>query len=166
MSIVSHISVGTTKEQFPAMLQCYDAIAKELGAKRTMMVAQDGTHLDVKNYNNTNTNSTTPAVENNNLAGVAYGKWYPEVWVQLPDDKTQPATAGNGVHVAFFCSSQAQVDRVYQAAMANGATDNGKPGPRPEYSDKYYGAFFIDPCGNKLEATFFDMGLFNYCVVL
>ena len=97
---------------------------------------------------------------------MAYGKYYPEVWIQLPQDTTKEASAGNGAHIAFTCSNQKQVEKVYATAVENGGICNGKPGPRPEYSDKYYGAFFIDPCGNKLEAVFFNMGLFNYCNIL
>lgn len=154
MSIVSHVSVGATEKKFEQMLEFYDSIMTQLGAKRQMMVNKSGEKLDVKT-----------AQYCNDLVAVAYGKYYPEVWVQLPEDK-QEATAGNGAHLAFSCSNQAQVQQVYQTALDKGGTCNGPPGPRPEYNDKYYGAFFIDPCGNKLEAVFFDMGLFNYCAIL
>ena len=154
MSIVSHISVGATQEKFPEMLKFYDAIMADLGAKRQMMVDKTGDNK---------VGITTEYRDD--IVAVAYGKYFPEVWVQLPHDK-KVATAGNGVHVAFSCSTQKQVDKVYNTAIQNGAASNGMPGPRPEYSDKYYGAFFIDPCGNKLEAVFFDMGIFNYCNIL
>jgi len=39
------------------------------------------------------------------------------------------------------------------------------PGPRPDYDARYYGAFVLDPDGHKIEVTFFDMGLWNYCAV-
>ena len=99
------------------------------------------------------------------LVAVAYGKNYTEVWVTLPHNQAE-ATPGNGAHFAFNCRSEAQVKEVYEAALARGATCNGPPGPRPQYSDKYYGAFFIDPCGNKLEGIYYDMGVWNYCTIL
>ena len=146
MSIMSHVSVGTTSEKFPEMIECYDAFMKELGAKRQMTILTDGTHLQ-----------TTTIEDMSKLAGVAYGKYYPEFWIQLPHDKNgDPATVGNGTHFAFNCRSAEQVKRVYQAALNNGAVDNGKPGPRPDYSDKYYGGFFKDPYGNRLEAGEFS----------
>jgi catechol 2,3-dioxygenase-like lactoylglutathione lyase family enzyme len=61
------------------------------------------------------------------------------------------------VHVAFAADEREQVDAFYEAALAAGATDNGAPGPRPEYSDRYYGAFVLDPDGYNIEAVcYFD----------
>jgi hypothetical protein len=150
MSVLSHVSVGTTTEKFPDMLKCYDAFMKELGAKRIVVVTTDGTHLS----------DVASATDSTNFAGVGYGKYFPEFWVQLPHDKNDaPASPGNGTHVAFACKSADQVKRVYDAAILHGAKDNGKPGPRLEYSDKYYGAYFVDPVGNKMEAsTYFQRG--------
>lgn len=65
----------------------------------------------------------------------------------------QPATAGNGSHIAFAAEDRAMVDRFYATAMANGGTEDGKPGLRPEYDAHYYGAFVRDPDGNKIEAV-------------
>lgn len=148
MSIISHVSVGTTPEKLPEMLVCYDALMNELGGKRIMMVSTDGSKIPL----------TSPPTDASTLAAVAYGKFFPEFWVTLPMD-SGAASAGNGTHVALHCSSNDMVTRVYEAAVANGATDNGKPGLRAEYSDNYYGAFFVDPMGNKIEAMFFDQGM-------
>ncbi|MDP3859649.1 MAG: VOC family protein [Stagnimonas sp.] len=57
---------------------------------------------------------------------------------------------GNGNMVAFLAESHAQVQRVYEVALASGGTCEGRPGPRPEYHAHYYGAYFRDPDGNKL----------------
>uniref|UniRef100_A0A7S3P8L9 Glyoxalase/fosfomycin resistance/dioxygenase domain-containing protein n=1 Tax=Amphora coffeiformis TaxID=265554 RepID=A0A7S3P8L9_9STRA len=151
MSIVSHISIGTSKEKMPEMLKLYDGFMEKLGATRKLAIDTEGNHC--KDLMRTD------------VVAVAYGKYYPEVWLTLPHDE-KDASPGNGVHFAFNCSNKAQVEAVYKAAIEAGASCNGPPGPRPQYSDKYYGAFFIDPCGNKLEATFYDMGLFNYCTIL
>jgi len=63
-----------------------------------------------------------------------------------------PATTGNGTHVAFAAEDRGMVHPFYAAALANGGTDDGAPGLRPEYDANYYGAFVRDPDGNKIEA--------------
>ncbi len=56
-------------------------------------------------------------------------------------------------HIAFAAASRAKVDEFYAAAMAAGATDNGKPGIRALYHPNYYGAFVFDPDGYNVEAV-------------
>ena len=76
-----------------------------------------------------------------------YGtSWKPVFWIGAGS----PALAG---HVAFAAPDRAAVDAFYKAAMAAGAKDNGAPGLRPQYHANYYGAFVIDPDGNRLEAV-------------
>ncbi len=70
-----------------------------------------------------------------------------------------PATVGNGTHLAFFATSREAVDAFHAAALEAGATDDGAPGPRPEYGAPYYGCFVRDPDGHKIEATFWDHAL-------
>ncbi|MCH2056273.1 MAG: VOC family protein [Thalassotalea sp.] len=86
---------------------------------------------------------------------LAFGKGYPEFWVQIPFDK-QPMSTGNGVHFGFVAKSISQVEAFYRLAIELGAKCNGKPGPRPAYGEPYYGCFVIDPEGNKVEASFWD----------
>ena len=57
------------------------------------------------------------------------------------------------LHFAFSATSRDQVDAFYAAAMAAGGTDNGAPGPRPNYGPNYYAAFVRDPDGNNIEAV-------------
>lgn len=57
------------------------------------------------------------------------------------------------VHVSFAARSRAEVDAFHAAALAAGGRDFGKPGPRPEYHENYYGAFVLDPDGHNVEAT-------------
>ena len=45
------------------------------------------------------------------------------------------------------------MDNFHQIALENGGSDEGAPGPRPDYGPDYYGAFVLDPDGNKIEAT-------------
>lgn len=60
---------------------------------------------------------------------------------------------GAPVHVCFAADTREQVDAFYAAAIAAGGRDNGPPGPRPEYSEGYYGAFVLDPDGHNIEAV-------------
>ncbi|MGX1787021.1 VOC family protein [Bosea sp. NPDC055332] len=75
--------------------------------------------------------------------------------VETPVDG-KPATPGNGVHIAFAAGRRAMVDQFYEVALANGGRDAGPPGLRPEYDANYYGAFVLDPDGNKIEAVTFS----------
>ncbi len=59
----------------------------------------------------------------------------------------------SGMHLAFAADTRAQVDAFYEAAIAAGAKDNGKPGLREIYHPNYYGAFVIDLNGINLEAV-------------
>lgn len=125
-TIVSHVSIGTNN--FDESVAFYERVLKTIGAHRIM----------------------------EHPGAVAFGKQFPEFWVQTPIDG-KPAAVGNGTHVGFMATSQAQVDAFYEAAIAAGATDDGKPGPREEYGAPYYGCFVRDPDGHKVEATFYDL---------
>ena len=59
-----------------------------------------------------------------------------------------------GAHIAFRAPDDGSVERWHAAAIGNGATDNGRPGLRPEYSGRYQAAFVLDPDGNNVEAVF------------
>jgi catechol 2,3-dioxygenase-like lactoylglutathione lyase family enzyme len=61
---------------------------------------------------------------------------------------------GGQLHIAFAAETKEQVDAFHAAALAAGGRDNGAPGPRPEYSEGYYGAFVLDPDGHNVEAVF------------
>src|SRR5438309_8211228 len=57
-------------------------------------------------------------------------------------------------HIGFVANSEAEVNAFYEAAMAAGATDNGKPGARLYYDPRYYAANVFDPDGYSLEAVY------------
>ena len=67
------------------------------------------------------------------------------------------ATAENPVtrrlHIGFRAPSREHVDEFWRVGTEAGYRDDGAPGPRPEYSDDYYGAFLLDPDGNSAEAV-------------
>jgi catechol 2,3-dioxygenase-like lactoylglutathione lyase family enzyme len=126
LPLMNHVSIGTNNLE--SSLAYYDELLDSIGAKRI---------IDV------------PGI------GAAYGRVYPEFWVQKPYNE-EPAETANGVHFAFFVESKEQVNRFYQTAMALGSKDDGEPGPRAEYSDAYYGCFVRDLEGHKIEAMIWD----------
>lgn len=127
-SIISHVSVGTN--DFERAISFYDKVLTTLGCQRLM----------------------------EHPGAVAYGKQYPEFWVQTPFNN-QTATVGNGTHISFFAPTKAAVDAFYEAAITASGTDEGAPGGREEYGEPYYGCFVRDPDGHKVEAAFWDMQL-------
>lgn len=72
---------------------------------------------------------------------------------QKPEFWFGPGKEVVGHHVAFIAESRELVDAFYQAAMAAGGKDNGKPGVREIYHPNYYGAFVFDPNGHNIEAV-------------
>jgi catechol 2,3-dioxygenase-like lactoylglutathione lyase family enzyme len=56
-------------------------------------------------------------------------------------------------HLAFKAATPDQVAAFHGAALAHGGRDNGAPGKRPRYHDRYYAAFALDPDGNNVEAV-------------
>ncbi|MGV1681589.1 VOC family protein [Sphingopyxis sp. GW247-27LB] len=122
--MIGYVTLGTNDLARAAVF--YDAIAAELGVPR--MMEFDGF--------------------------IAWGKEGGGAGIGLtkPYDGNA-ASVGNGVMVALEAKDEAQVQRLYDIALANGGTDEGAPGPRGE---GFYAGYFRDPDGNKLNA--FIMG--------
>ena len=127
-SIISHVSVGTN--DYAGARAFYDAVLPSLDIGIIM----------------------------EHPGATAYGRLYPEFWVQLPHDG-RPASVGNGFHIGFIAQNKAQVHAFYDAAIAAGASCDGPPGPRPLYGEPYYGCFVRDLDGHKIEAAFWDEAL-------
>ncbi|MGB7250446.1 MAG: VOC family protein [Phormidesmis sp.] len=127
-SILSHVSIGTN--DFGRAIAFYDKVLPTLGCQRLME------HPDA----------------------IAYGKQYPEFWVQTPFND-QSATVGNGTHIGFIAPTKEAVQAFYEAALAAGGIGDGAPGGRTEYGEPYYGCFVRDLDGHKVEAAFWDMQL-------
>jgi catechol 2,3-dioxygenase-like lactoylglutathione lyase family enzyme len=68
-----------------------------------------------------------------------------------PADAEKPPT--RRLHIAFRARSRAAVDEFWRVGTEAGYRDDGPPGPRPQYSEDYYGAFLLDPDGNSAEAV-------------
>lgn len=122
-SILSHVSIGVN--DLDQALAFYDTVLATVGAKRQHEVPD---------------------------AAVAYGKYFPEFWVQRPLDGGT-ANPGNGIHFSFIAPTTGAVHAFHDAAISAGAVDDGAPGPRPEYGDDYYGCFVYDLDGHKIEAS-------------
>ena len=88
-SILSHVSIGT--RDLARAVAFYDCVLASLGCQRIMAHEQ----------------------------AVAWGRAYPEFWVNVPLNG-EPASCGNGGHVAFFAGSRAEVDAFHRAALAAG----------------------------------------------
>ncbi|MBW4552172.1 MAG: VOC family protein [Aphanocapsa sp. GSE-SYN-MK-11-07L] len=127
-SILSHISIGTNN--FERAVAFYDQVLPTIGCQRIM----------------------------EHPGAVAYGKKYPEFWIQTPIDG-QTATVGNGTHIGLIAPTKAAVHAFYEAALSAGGTDDGAPGSRPDYGEPYYGCFIRDLDGHKVEASFWDFSL-------
>jgi len=121
--MLHHVSVGVTDVERAAKF--YDAVLAALGYKRVMEFLPHA---------------------------IAYGETGPSFWIGLPHNQ-QAHSAGNGAHIGFSARTSHAVDAFYRAALEAGGSDNGAPGPRPDYGPDYYGAFVIDLDGNKIEAT-------------
>jgi catechol 2,3-dioxygenase-like lactoylglutathione lyase family enzyme len=88
-------------------------------------------------------------VEGSRGTGIAFGPAGAEDFIiQAAGRPTTP------LHVAFLAPDRETVDAFHAAALAAGGTDNGAPGPRPQYHAGYYAAFVLDPDGHNVEAVF------------
>ncbi len=86
-------------------------------------------------------------------SAILYGAQGPEFLVMKPRDG-KPATHANGGTIGFAAATRAAVHAFHSAALANGGTDEGAPGPRT-FTPTAYAAYVRDPDGNKLCAYCF-----------
>jgi predicted lactoylglutathione lyase len=116
--MIGYVTLGTN--DLPRAAAFYDALLAEVGAKRLWEFE----------------------------TGIGWGvsMEQPGLGLMKPYDG-QPATRGNGTMVALVVKTPAQVDAVYNKAMALGARDEGAAGPR---GDSFYAGYFRDLDGNKL----------------
>jgi catechol 2,3-dioxygenase-like lactoylglutathione lyase family enzyme len=117
MAQIGYVCLGTN--DFDRACAFWDALAPELGGKRLF---------------------PTPQGVMYRLGGGAM------IMVTRPYNK-EPATIGNGNMLAINVDSKEDVARVYDKALALGASCEGKPGPRGAFGEF---AYFRDLDGNKL----------------
>jgi catechol 2,3-dioxygenase-like lactoylglutathione lyase family enzyme len=73
----------------------------------------------------------------------------PDFYVKKPFDGA-PASAGNGMMIAFEAQNQSQLRELHAAALAAGGSDAGPPGFRASYGPRFYVCYLRDPQGNKI----------------
>jgi catechol 2,3-dioxygenase-like lactoylglutathione lyase family enzyme len=80
---------------------------------------------------------------------VAYGINQPVFWIVV---RGQAPAPGYG-HVALQAHGRAAVDAAYRVGLANGGTDDGPPGARPQYGRRCYAAYMLDPDALRVEVV-------------
>jgi catechol 2,3-dioxygenase-like lactoylglutathione lyase family enzyme len=126
-SVMSHVSIGTN--DFKKAIAFYDSVMATIGAKRIEEIEE--------------------------VDAIAYGKIFPEFWVNTPHDDGK-AEIANGTHFAFMAPNKEAVHDFWKAALEAGAKPEGEPGPRPHYGQPYYGCFMRDLDGHKIECMYWD----------
>ena len=122
--MIGYVTLGTNNKTRAEKF--YDELFKEIGAGRFMETEQ--------------------------FTAYSAGSDKPGIGITIPFDG-KPATVGNGTMVALQVDSPEKVKSFYNKAMALGAKDEGKPGPRGESG--FYAAYFRDLDGNKLNVFCF-----------
>lgn len=123
--MIGYVTLGTN--DIARAAKFYDALLAEVGAKRFM--------------------------ESDRFIAWAVRPDLPALAIITPFDG-KVATVGNGVMVALAAGNRDQVNALCAKAIALGAKDEGKPGPRGDSG--FYAGYFRDLDGNKL--NFFCMG--------
>ncbi len=126
--MIHHVSYSVSN--YARSLEFYDRTLIKLGVERVMTF-------------------------DNAVAG--YGQnGQPFFWISRQGNPEEEIGNARGMHVAFSAPSRRCVQAWYEECLALGGTDNGAPGPRPEYDLRYYGAFITDPDGWRIEAVTFN----------
>ncbi len=71
------------------------------------------------------------------------------IWIAPPYDKGS-ATPGNGLMLGFAVASEGEVQTAHAIALAHGGSNEGDPGPRPQYGPDFYAGYVRDPDQNKM----------------
>lgn len=108
---------------FDAALKFYDALFSSVGVERLW--------------------------KHGELAAWGRSRVEPALCLARPFDG-DPASVGNGVMVALKMADREDVDTFYAKCLELGGTDEGPLGPRGDHG--FYGAYFRDLDGNKLNA--------------
>jgi catechol 2,3-dioxygenase-like lactoylglutathione lyase family enzyme len=82
---------------------------------------------------------------------LGYGKDTVAFWISRSDGPVA-ADPKSGLHFCFMAPTRSSVEAFYEAALAAGGRDNGKPDLREDYGPNYFAAFVIDPDGYRIEA--------------
>ncbi|MGI8920894.1 MAG: VOC family protein [Solirubrobacteraceae bacterium] len=80
---------------------------------------------------------------------VAYGVEHPSYWIV---QRGHEPAAGYG-HIALAATGKVAVDAAHAAGLRAGGSDDGAPGPRPQYGSRCYAAYLRDPDGLRVEVV-------------
>jgi catechol 2,3-dioxygenase-like lactoylglutathione lyase family enzyme len=122
----AHVQIGVI--DLPGMCAFYDRVLVLFGLERAV------------------------PLDNVGSAGIIWrlpGRRWPQFVIGAPFDGGH-ATAGHGSQVSFLAPDRAVVDAAWEAAVANGGLDQGRPGLRLRYAPDFYAAYCLDPEGHKL----------------
>jgi catechol 2,3-dioxygenase-like lactoylglutathione lyase family enzyme len=123
VEMIVYATLGVT--DFERSVRFYDAVMAALGVPR----APDWSD-DFKGW------------------GVPYEQGI-SLWICRPWNGSAPAP-GNGAMIALRAETEDKVAAFHKAALLNGGTDEGPPGPRPNFGPTFYACYVRDPDGNKL----------------
>jgi len=123
MSLFTHVVVGTNQIEQAKVF--YDAVLKALDIQRLVLDTTSKTNV------------------------LMYGRTHPEFIVTEPING-EPASYANGGTIGFAATSNGAVDAFHAAALANGGSCEGAPGPRENAGADARIAYVRDPDGNKL----------------
>jgi catechol 2,3-dioxygenase-like lactoylglutathione lyase family enzyme len=74
----------------------------------------------------------------------------PSAFYVTPPFDGHPASVGNGTMIAFRLQKHGDVRELHAAALSSGGTDEGPPGFRADYGERFYVGYLRDPQGNKI----------------
>ena len=88
---------------------------------------------------------------NAEASSLGYGEDTVAFWI-CQSASPVAADPNSGLHFCFIAPTRRSVELFFNAALATGGRDNGKPGLRKDYGPNYFAAFVVDPDGYRLEA--------------
>lgn len=145
-----HANITTPPEQIPFGTNMIDHTSFAVHNYAQSLTFYDAT-LDCLGYERIFT------IDMEHVQTAGYGtNGKPSFWISPMGKENEEIGKARGVHVAFLAHSVEEVQDWYAKCLELGGTDNGKPGPRPEYHPGYYGAFIVDPNGWRIEACLHD----------
>lgn len=130
MSIFTHVVVGSNDISQSEVF--FDAVLSPLGIRRISFGE-----------------SAEP------VTSLMYGVDAPMFMVTIPRNG-EAASYANGGTIGLIAPNNDAVDAFYAAALANGGSCEGEPGPREGAGENSYGAYIRDPLGNKFCAFHFS----------
>ncbi|KAK3314189.1 Glyoxalase/bleomycin resistance protein/dioxygenase-like protein [Apodospora peruviana] len=129
--MIDHVGIEVPASKYTETIAWYEAVLFPLGYRKAFTLA-NGELVGFR--------------DNRNGDNVDW--WVSSRGVDSGVDEVNVTT-----HVAFCAKDRATVDNFHRIGIAAGGKNSGDPGVRSAYHANYYGAFVLDPAGNKIEAV-------------